>query len=143
MLYLVSSLILGSSSIILMANLFNESLLMEQLSGVLVVVLGLLIPAQLGITYVYVRKDFLKRRFHKLAAGATGRLPWIYGIFYYLFPITWLLISMVQGRMEFLSSAALTASLFIGVFTERVLFFTLEKPSFFFYFANENIKLSN
>jgi DMSO reductase anchor subunit len=141
--YFVSSLIMGASTMLTLTNLFENRLLMEQLSGPILGALGVLFLIQLGITYEYGRENILRQRFHTLATGLSGKLVWLYAGSYFLIPFMCLFASLVQGGIGFLPSAVLATSLFIGVFIERVLFFILEKPSYFFYFANERIKLSN
>jgi hypothetical protein len=45
--------------------------------------------------------------------------------------------ALFQGGLGFSSSVSLTVALLLGAYLERILFFSIEKPIYFFYYVGE------
>lgn len=102
-------------------------------------ILGLLIFAQLSLSYGYVRylKGFLHRTMHDLFRGKLSILFWTYMGASFALPFFIILRAIPRGGLEFLPSVALGMTLLFGVYLERILFFSIEKPVHFFYYMGE------
>lgn len=102
-------------------------------------ILGLLIFAQLSLSYWYIRylKGFLHRTVHDLLWGKSSILFWTYMSVSFALPLLIILRALLRGGLEFLPSVALAIALLLGVYLERILFFSIEKPIYFFYYMGE------
>jgi len=134
---LISGLILGMAFTWAAAHLLGDSFLLPR-TALILAALGLLILIQLGVGGCYLNylHGFLDQTLKDLRRGRTSRLWQVYLGAYFGLPLA-LIAWSLWGRLGFPAGAGLLASLLAGVWLERVLFFSLEKPVFFFYFSGE------
>ncbi len=52
-------------------------------------------------------------------------------------PLLIILRALFRGGLEFFPSITLTVLLLFGAYLERILFFSVEKPIYFFYYVGE------
>ncbi len=136
--YLFSGLILGFSFTCVVAQVVEGTSPFQHMRTI-PLILGTLILAQLWVGYGYIRylKGFLHRTVHDLLRGKASRLFWTYMSLSFILPLLIILGALFRGGFEFLPSISLTAALLVGVYLERILFFSIEKPIYFFYYVGE------
>lgn len=137
-LYLFSGLILGLSFTCVVAQLTEGTLLLNH-TRALPSILGLLIIAQLSVGYAYIRylKGFLDQTVHNLLKGKPGKLFWAHMNLSFILPLVIILVALFRSGLELLPSLGLTVALLLGAYLERILFFSIEKPIYFFYYLGE------
>jgi len=134
---LISGLILGLTFTWTAAHLLGDPFLLPR-TALILAALGLLILIQLGMggCYLSYLRGFLDQTLKDLRRGRTAKLWRAYLGVYFGLPLA-LVVWSLWGHPGFVVGAGLLASLLSGVWLERVLFFSLEKPVFFFYFSGE------
>jgi DMSO reductase anchor subunit len=135
---LLSGLTLGFSFTCVAAQVV-EGGSFPQSTRAIPLILGLLIFAELSVGYGYIRylKGFLYRTVHDLLWGKSSILFWTYMSVSFALPLLIILRALLRGGLEFLPSVALAIALLFGVYLERILFFSIEKPIYFFYYMGE------
>jgi DMSO reductase anchor subunit len=136
--YLFSGLIVGLSFTYVAAQVV-EGASSFQGPRTIPFILGLFILAQLSVGYGYIRylKGFLHRTVHDLLRGKSSTLFWTYMSLYFILPLLIILRALFRGGLEFFPSITLTVLLLFGAYLERILFFSVEKPIYFFYYVGE------
>jgi len=136
--YLFSGLILGFSFTCIVAQVVEGTSSFQQVRTV-PFILGTLILAQLSVGYGYIRylKGFLHRTVHELLRGRASRLFWTYMSLSFILPLLIISRALFRGGLELLPSISLTVALLVGAYLERILFFSIEKPIYFFYYVGE------
>ncbi len=137
-LYLFSGLILGFSFTCVVGQVV-EGTSSFQHTRTIPFIFGTLILAQLSVGYEYIRylKGFLHRTVHDLLRGKASRLFWTYMSLSFILPLLIILRALFRGGLELLPSISLTVALLVGAYLERILFFSIEKPIYFFYYVGE------
>lgn len=137
-LYLLSGLALGFSSTCVALQVVEGTSFLRN-TRIIPLILGILIFAQLLVGYGYVRylRGFLHRTVLDLVKGKSSRLFWTYMSFTFILPLVIILGGLFQGGLELVLLVSLTIALLVGAYLERILFFSVEKPTYFFYFVGE------
>jgi len=140
LIYFLSSLTMGLSFITFVAHLLKEPLPFYH-PRVIPLAVGILILIQLEVSLEYLRylRKFLDRALHELTMGISKKLVWAYAGFYFVFPLICASVGLFQEKTSFFVPLMLVISLIIGALFERILFFTLERPTFPFYFTAEKV----
>lgn len=136
--YLCSGLILGLSFTGVVAQVVETAPFL-QYASITHFILGFLILAQLSVGYAYIRylKGFLDRTTNELLRGKSSTLFWTYMNLSFILPLLIILVALFRGGFELLPSVSLTVALLLGAYLERILFFSIEKPIYFFYYVGE------
>ena len=132
--YIVSGLVIGLSTIFWIGTTFFPSIAVHSLRKI-PVILGILLILHfiMGLIYVKHVGPALKMNFK----DRTGKNASLYLLFTFAFPLILIMWSIISHEGSILSSSLLLASLTIGIYCERILFFSIENPNYMFRILRE------